>query len=119
MDTNIFVGSLLVGRLLSSGFLLNVMWQQYALLRGNVALELQPLRRKLFLLSIFAAICNVIAISLDTAALAGYTASWFIFLYAYANNISFLLIIITIWASYREARRLYRENLVKHGIVRP
>lgn len=107
MDTNLFVGSLLVGRVISTLFLLHIIWKQVVLLHENEypELKLQPLRWRLFSLSVIAITLNAIAISLDASALLGYTAPWFIILYAYANNLSFLGIVVAFWAGYRVAER--------------
>lgn len=104
MGTDGLVVGLLIGRIVSSAFLIDVLRQQWRLLRSNDPPSLQSLRRRLFGLSIPAVVCNIVAMSLDVAALLGISAWWFVFLYAYTNNLSFLMVVIALWASYRAAK---------------
>lgn len=105
VDINLIAWILLVGRIVSSSFVIAVVRMQLPYLRENADPKLQPMRKLLLVLMLTFLLGNTFPIALDIATLFGFRAGWTVIVYAFFNDFTILVASVMFWVMYKIAAK--------------
>lgn len=91
---------LLIGRVVSTTFILLVSTRQWKLIKQNNRKELQWYRKLLFTLGIVLLAGQILPITIDTLGIFNKGSFNLLLFYVFSNNLTMLMAAITIWLIY-------------------